>query len=272
MMRRLFILKINRSLFTRNLLVNLAGSLILSVAQPTMAQPEQMSYTSPQQASQALYEAVRSKDDQLVQAILGATQLASTGNHQEDKLERERFAQKYEEMHRLVREPDGSTVLYIGAENWPFPIPLVATKGKWRFDPDVGAEEIRAREIGENETSAIEVCEAISKNDSPQAKSAKVNDGAVLFARNLTESEASNSSNNKLFHGYYFRVFSKGVGHIVLVAYPSEYGTTGVMTFIVRGDAVYEKDLGPGTAAEAPRIQVEAAGNWDRVQYGATRE
>ena len=47
-------------------------------------------------------------------------------------------AKKYQEMHRLVREPDGSTVLYIGAENWPFPIPLVSKNGAWYFDSKTG--------------------------------------------------------------------------------------------------------------------------------------
>ena len=69
-------------------------------------------------------------------------------------LERERFARKYEEMHRLVREPDESMALYIGAENWPFAIPLIEADGKWRFDSDSGAQEVLAREVGENESLA----------------------------------------------------------------------------------------------------------------------
>lgn len=265
-MRRNVIFKTNRSQFTWNLLVNLAGSLILSVSQPTIAQVEQKSYVSPQDVSQALYEAVRNKDDQTIQAILGAPQLASTGIDEEDKLDRERFGQKYQEMHRLVREPDGSVVLYIGAENWPFPIPLVATKGRWHFDSEAGAEEIRAREIGENETSAIKACEVMSKDGRSEKENANVDDDVVQFARNLTETEHKNSRNTKLFHSYYFRILSEGAGNIVVVAYPSKYGTTGVMTFIVRGDGLYEKDLGPDTAAVAQRIQGKPAGNWNRVQ------
>jgi len=42
---------------------------------------------------------------------------------------------------RLVREP-GGTILYIGAENWPFPIPLAAKGSAWSFDVDAGAREI----------------------------------------------------------------------------------------------------------------------------------
>jgi hypothetical protein len=129
------ILNGNRSrTVARRLIVNVVAWLITAKAQPTLAQTQQKTFASAEQASQQLYEAVRSKDDQAVQAILGAApELTSTGNDEEDKLERERFAQKYQEMHRLVREADGSMVLYVGAENWPFPIPLVATNGKWHL-------------------------------------------------------------------------------------------------------------------------------------------
>jgi len=265
-MRRKFIPEINGPQFARNLLANLAGSLILSVAQPVLAQVTPKNYASPQQASQALYESIRNKDDSALQAILGGPQLVSTGNDAEDEFERERFAQKYREMHRLVRERGGSVVLYIGAENWPFPIPLVFARGKWRFDPDVGAGEIRAREIGENEMSAIQVSEALSKNGSAQSGTVGVDDSIPAFVRDVTESGAANSPISKLFHGYFFRVFSEDTGNAVVVAYPSEYGNTGVMTFIGRGDAVFERDLGPDTAAVAQRSQGKLVGDWNRVK------
>src|SRR5438128_58410 len=151
----------------RAVLVNLAASLILTAAQPSLAQAQQEAFASPEQASKALYEAARNKDDKAVQGIL--RELASTTDQDQDKLERERFAQKYQEMHRLVREPDGSTMLYIGEENWPFPVPLVANNGKWHFDSDAGSQEIRAREIGENESTAIEVCRAMTQAIGPNS-------------------------------------------------------------------------------------------------------
>ena len=56
-------------------------------------------------------------------------------------------------MHRLVKEPDGTTVLYIGAENWPTPIPLVKKGSSWYFDTAAGKKEILYRRVGENEIS-----------------------------------------------------------------------------------------------------------------------
>jgi len=51
----------------------------------------------------------------VTQILGGETELVSTDETAEDELEREHFGKKYEEMHRLVREPDGTTVLYVGA-------------------------------------------------------------------------------------------------------------------------------------------------------------
>ena len=69
--------------------------------------------------------------------------------------------QKYEEMHRLVKEPDGTVTLYIGAENWPTPIPLVNKGNSWYFDTEAGKKEILYRRIGRNEMSAIRVCQEL---------------------------------------------------------------------------------------------------------------
>lgn len=74
------------------------------------------------------------------------------------------------------------------------------------------------------------------------------------------------------YHGYRYKILkaqgtdAKGgaydymaqgrmIGGFALVAWPVTYGNTGVMSFIVNHDcAVYEKDLGPGTAAAAEKI------------------
>ncbi|HEV2730101.1 MAG TPA: DUF2950 family protein [Terriglobales bacterium] len=268
-MRTNLIPNANRSqTVARRLLVNLAASLILTMAQPALAQMQQKTFASPEQASQALYDAVRNKDDQGVQAILGAAELTSTGNDDEDKLEREHFARKYDEMHRLVREPDGSTVLYVGAENWPFPIPLVESDSNWHFDSDSGSQEIIARQVGENETAVIEVCQATKKVNGADAGKA-ANDPVLEFAEKIVKSDSA-SPRNELFHGYYFRTASGRRGERLVVAYPAEYRASGVMTFIVTGDAVYEKDLGPQSATIAQKIQGKPKGKWTAVHnnYG----
>jgi hypothetical protein len=120
------------------------------------AQQRQTTFSSAQEATRALYMAVQAHNDREVMDILGAgNELVSTGDAVQDKLESEQFVQKYQEMHRLVREPNKTTVLYVGAENWPFPIPLVSRKGVWRFDSQAGSDEVLCRRIGDNEAMAI---------------------------------------------------------------------------------------------------------------------
>lgn len=252
---------------TRYLAVSFAAMLILSLSQPTLAQTAAKNFASAAQASQALYEAVRNKDDQALRAILAGSELTSSGDEERDNLEREQFAQKYEEMHRLVREPNGSTALYVGAENWPFPIPLVATHGEWHFDVDSGAEEIAAREIGENENIAIEVCQTATRDIVPNGHKTSDEQAPVHeFAQDLVRTENAKSATSERFHGYYFRVSRDRPGKTLLVAYPAEYGASGVMTFVVTGNTVYERDLGPQTANVAQKIQGKLAGKWNRVQ------
>src|SRR5271167_5167545 len=72
---------------------------------------QQKTFSSPGEATNALFEAAQKQDDQALEAILGAgKEVTSSSDEVEDNLEREQFKQKYQEMHRLVREPDGSTV------------------------------------------------------------------------------------------------------------------------------------------------------------------
>src|ERR1700676_4455022 len=121
-------------------------------------------FSSPGQATRALFQAVQNGDEEALERIVGADKEVTSSNDEiEDKLERERFSEKYQQMHRLVQEPDGRTVLYIGAENWPFPIPLVSKNGAWHFDSDSGKQEILFRTVGENETTAIQVCHVLAK-------------------------------------------------------------------------------------------------------------
>jgi len=88
----------------------------------------------------------------------------------------------------------------------------------------------------------------------------------------------------KPYHGYYFRVLTEQgpnapggphkyvagqfmIGGFALVAWPAQYGVTGVHTFIVNQDnAVYEKDLGPQTPSLAPAlVRYDPDSSWTPV-------
>ena len=218
----------------------LAGPVAVCLARPL----SQTTFASPEDATRALLAAVQKQDSRAVARILGAGDASVTsGDQLEDTLERERFVQKYQEMHRLVQEAGGVTALYIGAENWPFPIPLVSRDGAWRFDADSGANEIRFRRIGENEVTAIGICHALV--------AAETHPGADTEADTLVRTvlpDVQHASKPLPFHGYVFRILSKSGGGFAAIAYPAVYRSSGVLTFIVnQDDVVHEKDLGPNT-------------------------
>jgi len=149
--------------------------------------------------------------------------------------------------------------LYIGAENWPFPVPLIAKNGAWRFDPETGAKEVMFRRIGDNELTAIATCHEFVAAEqrypaNPNPAGPTDSSPASLVAK---AAGGSGGGAPVLFRGYYFRVLPKGTdtktnGKFSVVAYPAEYRSSGVMTFVVMDNGVvYEKDLGTNTGALA---------------------
>jgi hypothetical protein len=223
-----------------------AASIGLSQAAPTQA-----TFTTPVDAGRALVSALQAHDERAVRQILsGGSEIMGADGKAEDALDRQHFVQKYQEMHRWARESDETKILYIGAENWSFPVPLVSSNGVWRFDSKAGADEIRFRRIGENELMAIGLCDTLVQAKSSPGTDTEVDDLVkTLFP-------LKSASKPIPFHGYRFRMLSKSDGSFTAIAYPAAYRSSGVMTFIVTQEgSVWEKDLGPSTATIAKAIQ-----------------
>jgi hypothetical protein len=162
----------------------LAASAILAAgiawfATPVTAQQAgQKTFPSAKDATSALIAALQADDSAALATVLGpdAKDTLSSGDEVEDKNDREQFVQKYQQMHRLVREPDGTTTLYVGAENWPAPIPLMYKGGSWYFDTPAGKQEIVYRRIGKNELAVIQICRELV--DAENEYYSKPHDGA----------------------------------------------------------------------------------------------
>src|SRR5262249_46532189 len=68
------------------------------------------------------------------------------------------FVSEYQQMNRWSKGGSGELVLYIGADNFAFPIPLERNgSGQWMFDTAAGKDEVLARRIGDGELTAIGV-------------------------------------------------------------------------------------------------------------------
>ena len=265
--------------------------------------PGQKTFSSPEEASNALVTAAQNNDVKAMLDILGpdAKQIVSSGDDAEDAQGRANFVRRYQQMHRLVKEPDGTTVLYIGAENWPTPIPLVNKGNTWQFDAAAGKKEILYRRVGRNELSTIRVCQELvaaqkeyyAAQHSQYCRKIRSDEGqrnglywksangevesliGPLLAMAVPDEGEGKNPNGAAtpFRGYYFRVLTregknspdgpknyivdgKMTQGFAFVAYPAEYGSSGVMTFVVNKDGVvYQKDLGKKTEARGRRMK-----------------
>ena len=131
----------------------LAGALCLA------RQGNEKTFPSPGAAVLALHDAVKANDNQALIGILGsnAGPILHTGDEVADKNMATNFIRRYDQMHRVIIEPDHTVTLYVGAENWPLPIPIVQnTNGGWYFDTEAGKKEVLYRRIGTNENDAID--------------------------------------------------------------------------------------------------------------------
>src|SRR6516164_11861099 len=122
-------------------------------------QSNEKTFATPGDAALALYTAVKDKGQEAVSAIFGTNSgdILHSGDEVEDKKAAQNFLRRYDQMHRVVIEPDGTATLYIGAENWPGPIPIAKNaNGQWYFDTEAGMKEILFRRVGTNENDAID--------------------------------------------------------------------------------------------------------------------
>lgn len=125
----------------------------------------QKTFAAPADASKALDDAVKAGDKDAVLAVLGLSSepILSSGDPVQDKKNADQFAARYEQMNRWGKETNGDETLFLGADNWPFPIPLKKdAAGQWYFDSKAGVEEVLFRRIGANELAAIRVCKALA--------------------------------------------------------------------------------------------------------------
>ena len=142
------------------------GVAVMALLAAAVAQePGQKTFTSLSDASTALYDAVKSGDKPAMLAVLGASAapILSSGDPVEDQKNADYFTQHYEQMNRWARETNGDQTMFMGAENWPFPVPLKKNAaGQWYFDGKAGVEEVLFRRIGKNEYAAIRVSKALA--------------------------------------------------------------------------------------------------------------
>jgi Protein of unknown function (DUF2950) len=271
-------------------LLIIAGSGKITVSAAQVTDNTQQTFSNPGEAGKALRAAASDDDQRVLAQVLGpdSKDILFSGDTTEDKAALAAFVMKYDRMNRWVTMTDGTRVLYIGADNYPYPIPLEQNaNSQWYFNTTAGKDEILARRIGKNELLAIDAVSAMANAeelyyrrahhgapkhqytdkilsmtgnqdglywevpaDQPSSPLGRLNQ----FAQVVVESTPPGAA--PVFDGYSFRI-STGQNNksFTIVATPVNYGDSGIMTFILTKDGqVLQKDLGANTANLAASI------------------
>jgi hypothetical protein len=218
-------------------------SILLAAGSGFAQQSGEKTFASPGDAVLTLYNAAKSNDDQALNGIFGSNSndILHTGDDVADRKMRADFISRYDQMHRVVIEPDGSATLYIGADNWPVPIPLAKnSSGAWYFDTEAGKKEILYRRVGTNENDAIDILHALVDAQHDYASQPRDGDKTKHYASQFLSTEGKHdglywkTSDNEApspigpqivaaagkgynfqqgqqapFHGYYYRILTK---------------------------------------------------------------
>jgi hypothetical protein len=205
-------------------------------AEPAKASGAQKTFASPEAAGAALFEAAKAGDQNALMVIFGqdVKEILFSGDAVQDKNLRERFLTKYKEMNRWRKNKAGAEILYVGADNFPFPIPLEQNAaGQWSFNTAAGKDEVLARRIGDGELTAIGVLTEIANAQQEYFSQAH------QYAQKIVSDEGqhdglywpaaegqrpsplgplgdvakalgySHSDKPQPFHGYYFHILTK---------------------------------------------------------------
>jgi hypothetical protein len=299
-----------------------SGLALLTLTLPVCAPAaDEQTFGSPQDAVNALVAAATNHDTNALHSIFGTEGHGLISPDVVQATEAfKMFVEHLTEKAQLVTNSDSNVTLEIGADGWPFPIPLVKQDGQWFFDTAAGKQEILNRRIGRDEMGAIDVCNAYLEAQREYASQDRMGDGVLAYAQFLRSTPGTHdglfwptNSGGELsplgpfvaqacvegyhrtakmlndeqgpYHGYYFKILTRQGKHapggkynfiingrmiagFALVAWPAEWGNTGVMTFIVNQQGkVYQNNLGSKTSKIAKAMTTyDPDGTWAPAQ------
>jgi len=267
-------------------------AMVIGLMAPVFAQQR---FDSADAAAQAVIDSTQKHDGVRLAAIFGpqGSAILTSGNAAQDRAEQSEFSRLAGTKHLLIVDPRNSNrvILSIGDEDWPFPVPIVRSNGKWSFDASEARVEMQARRIGVHELDAIEICTGYVAAQRKYASGDNDKEGLFQYAFHMTGGADGRGGLGSLvpkgfadatwdgpknastpYHGYFFRILDKQgphapggahnyrvnnklMGGFGLVAWPAQYGVTGVLTFIVNQDGdVYQKDIAPAPDGSAVPI------------------
>ncbi len=278
-------------------------SATLAMASPAFAQAI---YPTPEAAADALVDGIARHDDDAIKVAVGPDYEKFIPSENRDPEDVTNFLEAWARAHAIVKAGPDKAFLGVGTHGWTLPIPIVKTAAGWKFDTKGAPDEMRTRRIGRNELAAIQSALAYADAQDEYQLRDWNGDGVREYAmRGISKAgkrdglywaslpgelesplgvEFVDAALGQPYHGYRYRILTaqgkdapggarsyvkngRMTDGYALVAWPARYDDTGVMTFIVSRDGVvYQKDLGPNSAAQAKAMTAFNPGaGWERV-------
>jgi hypothetical protein len=285
----------------------LAATALLAVASllvPGVAGAQQP-YPSAEAAAQAFHDAVSGNDSAALRNVLGADWKRFLPADEIGRADLQAFLAAWDKAHKVVVTDQDKAVLAVGDGGWTLPIPMVMKDGTWRFDPRAGADEMRTRRIGRNELATMQAVLAYFDAQKEYAQRDRDGDGVLSYARKFASSPGQRDglywpddaqgesplgprfggvSPGEGYHGYHYKILTAQgkdapggaydyvIGNrmragFALIAWPIQYGDTGVTSFMISHEGViYQKDLGPKSPVIAREMKTfNPDSTWTRV-------
>lgn len=151
---------------------------------------KQRTFASPEEAVSALADAIRAKDRNALLAVVGPASASwiFSGDKVSDANEWTRFLAAYDAKKTLRKDGDAKVTLDVGADDWPFPAPIVKKGATWSFDANAGKEEVINRRVGRNELDTIQTLLAIVDAQREYAAADADGNGYADYARRFRSS------------------------------------------------------------------------------------
>ena len=248
-------------------------------------------FAMPEDAANAFTLALVNHDMEMFGKVLGADYREILPVDEIDSEDVGNFLAAWEKHNTLLPQGDQKMLIAVGEGEWTLPIPIVAGTSGWYFDMEEGADRIRIRRIGRNELDVMQAVLAYYDAQMEYAQQDRNGNGLLEYAQKFistpgaqdglfweVEAGATPSPLGPLpadrskgggYHGYFYRILKaqgenarggaysymlgdKMQAGFALVAWPEEYGESGVMSFLVsHAGIVYEQNLGPDGADTA---------------------
>jgi hypothetical protein len=260
-------------------------------------------FAKPEDAANTFTQALVNADQEMFRKVLGADYREVLPLDDVDGQDVDNFITAWEKHNTLLPQGEQKMLIAVGEGEWTMPIPIVAGTSGWYFDIEEGLDRMRIRRIGRNELDTMQAVLAYYDAQMEYAQQDRNGNGMLEYAQQFISTPGAQDglfwevetgvtasplgplladrSQGGGYLGYFYRILKaqgdnarggaysymlddKMQAGFALIAWPEEYGESGVMSFLVSHEGiVYEQNLGhDGADTAAAMSAYDPAADW----------